>query len=95
MTNIHGKIGIHTLKQKSKDQTHIEIRRDFIIAMILDTYSYFMADADIAFLISVINEFNNHTLLPILISRRHKSDFGKTFSRLNCSFSEFHFLNGH
>ena len=37
MINIHGEIGIQWINVKSEDQTHIEIRTDFIRRMIVNT----------------------------------------------------------
>ena len=38
MTSIHEKIGVQSLNTKSENQTHIEIKTDFIRVMIADTH---------------------------------------------------------
>ena len=42
MTNVYEEIGAQCCYTKNEDQTHIEIRTDFIRAVIVDTSKFFM-----------------------------------------------------
>ena len=70
----------------------LDIRADFMKASIINSCRFFMAWVAIALLISLVNDFSNHTLLLKLIDRwQYIVGFPKKFSR-HSSFSEFHFV---
>ena len=58
MTNIHEETQVQCINTKNEDQMQIEIRIDFFRAVVIDT-----CRESIALMISVANEFRNHTLL--------------------------------